>query len=372
MLRSAPATTSRHSSGWLEFGAVVLAFWTVFGILSSAHFFLADEAGGGGATLSDFAGHIVPFYWAWAIVTPVVVLVSRAALRSGRPAWERVALAIVAVPLIVAVHGALYLAGVRVLGVEPGLRLDFAQLSAFFARHGGGDVMTTVLLGAAYAFFHTSRRARERELEASALQREVALLNLEMLRWQLQPHFLFNALNTVSTLVLKGDVAGADAAIALIGRYMRAALEHQAERQVSLATELEMVQRYVEIERLRFGAGLHLELAISAQALGSQVPALILQPLIENAVRHGLGDGSAADAIAVAAVVCEGRLRLCVRDPAHGSAADARANGDEGFGLRYVRQRLEHFHGDRAWLRIRRETDGTEASVELPYLPAAT
>jgi hypothetical protein len=350
----------------------VLAFWTVFGILSSAHFFLASQAGGGGATLGDFAGHIVPFYWAWAIVTPLVLLASRAALRSERPAWERAALAVIAAPLIVALHGALYLAGVRVLGVEPALRIDIAGLSAFFARHGAGDVMTTVLLGAAYAFFHTSRRARERELEASALQREVALLNLEMLRWQLQPHFLFNALNTVSTLVLKGDVAAADAAIALIGRYLRAVLEHQAERQVSLATELEMVQRYVEIERLRFGAGLHLDLAISAEALGGQVPALILQPLVENAVRHGLGDGSESDAIAVAAVVCEGRLRLCVRDPARAAAAEARVAGDEGFGLRYVRQRLEHFHGDRAWLRIRRESDGTEASVELPYLPAAT
>ena len=372
MPRPAPAQISRRSSGWLEFAAVVLAFWTVFGILSTAHFFLADEAGGGGATLGDFAGHIVPFYWAWAIVTPLVLLASRAVMQSARPAWERVALAVVAVPPIVAVHGALYLWAVRVLGVEPGLRLDLAQLSSFFARHGGGDVMTTVLLGAAYAFVHTSRRARERELEASALQREVALLNLEMLRWQLQPHFLFNALNTVSTLVLKGDIAAADAAIALIGRYLRAALEHQADRQVSLATELGMVQRYVEIERLRFGAGLHLELAISDEALGGEVPALILQPLIENAVRHGMGDGSDANAIAVAAVVCDGRLRLCVRDPAHGIPADARANGDEGFGMRYVRQRLAHFHGDRAWLRIRREADGTEASVELPFRPAAT
>jgi hypothetical protein len=369
MPRPAFTLPSGRSSGWLEFAAVVLAFWTFFGILSSAHFFLAGEAGGSGGTLRDFAGHIVPFYWAWAIVTPEVLLLCRAVLRSARSGWQRALLAAAALPLIVASHGVLYLAGVRLLGVEPALHIDLAALIAFFARHGASDLMTVVLLGAAYAFFDTSRRAREREIEASALQREVALLNLEMLRWQLQPHFLFNALNTVSTLVLKGDVAAADEAIALIGRYLRAALEHQAERQVPLATELEMVQRYVEIERLRFGAGLHLDLAISAEALAGQVPALILQPLVENAVRHGLGDGSDADAIAVAAVVCEGRLRLCVRDPARGAAVDARAN-DDGFGLRYVRQRLVHFHGDRAWLRIRSEADGTEASVELPYLPA--
>lgn len=363
---------ARSSSSWLEFGAVVLAFWTVFGILSSAHFFFAETTSGGNATLGDFAGHIVTFYWAWAILTPLVLLVSRSALRSPRAHWQRWTLAAACVPVIIAIHGALYLAGVRLLGVEPDQHIDVAQLLAFFARHSGGDVMTIVLLGAAYAFFETSRRSRERELTTAALQKEVALLNLEMLRWQLQPHFLFNALNTVSTLVLKGDATAADSAIALIGRYMRAALEHQAERQVSLATELEMVERYIDIERLRFGESLRLVLAVAHDALGARVPALILQPLVENAVRHGLGDASNGGGITIAAVVCDGRLRLCVRDPAQGGATEARVYGDEGFGIRYVRERLAHFHGAQAWLRIRREPDGTEASVELPYLSEAT
>lgn len=372
-MRHRSADVARHaSSNWLELGAVTLAFWTAFGLLASAHFFFADSASGGSATLGDFAGHIVTFYWAWAILTPLVLFASRAALRSSRPRWQRWVLAAACVPIIVAVHGVLYLVGVRLLGVEPELHIGVQGLLAFFGRHGGGDVMTIVLLGAAYAFFETSRCARERELTAIALQKEVALLNLEMLRWQLQPHFLFNALNTVSTLVLKGDTAAADSAIAFIGRYMRAALEHQAERQVSLATELEMVERYVDIERMRFGDGLHLDLAISREALGARVPALILQPLVENAVRHGLGNGASSGAITIAAVVCDGKLRLSVRDPAQGATADTRANGDDGFGMRYVRERLEHFHGAQAWLRIRREPDGTEASVELPFLHEAS
>lgn len=359
---------ARNASTWLEFGAVVLAFWTVFGILSSAHFFYADSASGGTASLGDFAGHIVTFYWAWAILTPLVLLVSRATLHSRASPSQRWTLTAASVPVIIAIHGVLYLVAVRLLGFQPDQRIDVAQLLAFFARHGGSDALTVLLLGAAYAFVDTSRRARERELTAIALQREVALLNLEMLRWQLQPHFLFNALNTVSTLVLKGDAAAADSAIALIGRYMRAALEHQADRQLSLATELEMVERYVDIERLRFGAGLRLDLAISREALGARVPALILQPLVENAVRHGFGEERSGDAIAIAAVVCDGRLRVCVRDPARNAASPEHVNGDEGFGMRYVRERLEHFHGAHAWLRIRREAEGTEASVEMPFV----
>ncbi|MDQ2768189.1 MAG: histidine kinase, partial [Gemmatimonadota bacterium] len=228
--------------------AIVLYGWTVFGLLSSAHFFLGEEARSGGVSLADIAGHILVFYWAWAAVTPLVVLALRRAVDGHASARRRWSMLLLATPVIVLAHGVLYLLGVRVAGVEPMVRVDGAELREYAMRHVGGDLATVAVLVAVYLLFDARRRAHAREVAQSTLEARVAAAELEVLRWQLQPHFLFNALNTVSTLVLKRDNGGADEAIGRISRYLRSALAQRADAMVTVSEEMANVREYFAIE----------------------------------------------------------------------------------------------------------------------------
>ena len=327
----------------------------MFGVLASAHFFLS--ASSDRASFVDIATHVVTFYWAWAILTPPILSLARraSALTGARRALLVGAILVAAVP----VHAALYLTSLRLLEINPDVRVDAASLVDYLRRHTGGDLATCAVL-VAFAFYsETTRRARDRQTEAARLEQRLARAEVEILRWQLQPHFLFNALNTVSTLVLKADNARAEQAITLIARYLRSVLNRGGEELVTLDDELTFVTRYVDIERLRFGDALKIESEVSPDARAQRIPALVLQPLVENAIRHG---GSATPPrIGVSARVAAGRILISVRNPITDCARSVEPNG--GFGLPYVRQRLAHWYGDSA--RLDMQTVNGEAIVSL-------
>ncbi|MEO6211222.1 MAG: histidine kinase [Gemmatimonadaceae bacterium] len=210
--------------------------------------------------------------------------------------------------------------------------------------------------------------ASREEVAAGALETRLAAANLELLRSQLQPHFLFNALNTVSTLVLKSDMPAADDAIVRISRYLRSALAPRADETVTVADELADVEQYFAIERLRFGDALGLELCITEAARGAYVPSHILQPLVENAIRHGMAPAGAVMRVKVGASIDGGRLRLRVTDPAQGGGVAVAGASTNGFGLRYVRERLQLFYGFEASVTLASSTGGTTATVEVPLV----
>jgi two-component system LytT family sensor kinase len=352
--------------------AIVLYGWTIFGILSSAHFFLGEEAKSGGASLEDIAGHVLIFYWAWAAVTPLVLLAMRRAVDARVSMSQRWGVIVLATPVIVLAHGAIYLLGVRLAGVEAMTPFSGAELREYAMRHVGGDIATVAVLVAVYLLFDARRRAHAREVAQAALEARVAAADLEVLRWQLQPHFLFNALNTVSTLVLKSENAGADEAIGRISRYLRSALAQRADAMVTVSEELASVQEYFAIERMRFGDGLCLDVRIATEARGVRIPSLIVQPLVENAIRHGSSTARGEARVGIRGSMSGGRIRLEVSDAGAGGNG-ATGNGDrgEGFGLRYVRERLAHFYGADASLRLETSTTGTVVTLDMPLASGA-
>jgi len=368
----------RMSATWLPenpwmrrslLAAIVLYGWTVFGLLSSAHFFLGEEAAGGNASLADIAGHILVFYWAWAAVTPLVLLALRRAVSGAASAKHRWSIIALATPAIIVLHGAIYLVGVRLAGLEPMTPIGTAELRAYAMRHAGGDVATVAVLVAVYLLVDARQRAHERAVAAAALEARAAAAELEVLRSQLQPHFLFNALNTVSTLVLRGDSSGADVAIGSISRYLRTALSQRADALVSVREEIAEVSEYFAIERLRFGDALCLDVSMEEVAGEVRIPALIVQPLVENAIRHGIAPGSSSMRIGIAATVRDRRLKLRVCDPAGagvGKNWDG-ANG-EGFGLRYVRERLRRYYGADASVTLNGSPTGTVVTIDVPLI----
>jgi two-component system LytT family sensor kinase len=351
--------------------AIVLYAWTVFGVLSSAHFFLGEEAASGGASLADIAGHVLLFYWAWAAVTPLVWLVLRRAVNDETSTNRRWTMIALATPVLIALHGMLYLSAVHLVGIQDGAQSAASELGKYVMRHGGGDLATIAVLVGVYLLLDARQRAHAREVASAALEARVVAADLELLRSQLQPHFLFNALNTVSTLVLRGDNQGADVAIGRIARYLRSALEQRADALVSVRDEIADVAQYFAIEQLRFGDALRLDVHVDDDAREARMPALVVQPLVENAIRHGPARTNGAARIGIAATAQDGRLRVRVFDPGSTSAAaEASADPcDEGFGLRYVRGRVRHFYGDDASVTLERSPAGTVATIDVPLAP---
>jgi two-component system LytT family sensor kinase len=356
-----PAPRSRSRT--LLRAAAVVAAWTLFGLLWSASSFWER---GGRESFLERADHIVPFYWAWALMTPPLYRAARHLVRRtgpGRRAW--LALAALS-PAVVLAHCWLYTALIRLLGVEPRVGFGLERIADYTLRHGGGDVATWLALAGAWLLVDAERRARDREVHAAALEARLARADLELLRWRLQPHFLFNALNTVSTMVLRGDAAAAVRAIELMARWLRGALRDAPEATVPLSAEIDAVRRYLDIEALRFGEALRLATAVEPGLLDVPVPGTILQPLVENAVRHAAAVREGRGPITISASRDGGQVRLTVADPGGAAAAGAESAPGTGFGLRYVRERLRLRYGDRARLELHVAPGGSVATIELP------
>ena len=351
----------------LRIGALLFLGWTTFGLLSSAHFFFADRGVSDVASFLVLADNVLVFYWAWALLTPVVVIAARRVARRPFPDWSGLA-ALTGIGLgLVLIHGILHITLVRLLGVDPSKHVDAAGLSAYALRHGGGDLATFAVLVGVCFLVEANRRARERELAAASLQTQLARADLELLRWHLHPHFLFNALNTVSTLVLKEQNDKAERAINLISAYLRSALEQRADTTVSLGGELSMVERYVEIERLRFGDAMRLEVEADSEALEARLPGQLIQPLVENAILHGAAREPGSEPIRINGSVRDGRLVIAVSNPSS-AVTNGSSNGadDERFGLRYVQGRMRQFYGANARFDLSTNDGRTTATLDLP------
>ena len=205
---------------------------------------------------------------------------------------------------------------------------------------------------------------RERAILSRTLAREA---QLRALQYQLNPHFLYNVLNGISTLVAEGESATAGAMIARLAEFLRATLDDQAP-EVSLERELTLIDKYLAIERLRFGDRLTVDIEVAADVVHARVPTLLLQPLVENAVRHGVARRREGGRILVSAERKGDRLCLGVRDNGPGWGQSVL---QMGVGLRNVQERLNQlFEGDHVFELVDQPSGGAEIRVEVPLRAA--
>jgi len=209
-----------------------------------------------------------------------------------------------------------------------------------------------------------SAQERERLLQAESEAREA---RLSALRCQLNPHFLFNSLNAVSTLVLDGNAPSATRMLAQIGDLLRATLENQTLSETPLSQEIALTELYLAIEQTRLGDRLQLHFAIPPETLDARVPSMLLQPLVENAIRHGVAALVEGGRIAISARLEGDRLRIVIRNSAR-MAPSERLNG---IGLHNTRERLETLYGTEQRLSLEwPQADVCEVTVELPFRTA--
>ena len=245
------------------------------------------------------------------------------------------------------------------------LRRDFFEVFGPFALRGNfGLAIYLIVLSAAHALGYY-RRAKERDLHAAELTAHLNRAKLDALRLQLQPHFLFNTLNAIATLVHR-DAAAADELIGDLSDLLRLSLL-TTDNEVPLARELELLDRYLAIEQARLGHRLHVARAIEPGATDALVPTFVLQPLAENAIRHGLEPRSAPGTITISARRDGDTLRLTVADDGVGLAPD-QVSARRGIGLANTEARLLALHGTAAKLELHTPPEGgLRVEISLPF-----
>jgi LytS/YehU family sensor histidine kinase len=217
-------------------------------------------------------------------------------------------------------------------------------------------------LGCVYAFTYFLE-AREREAHASRLAAQLAEARLGALRTQLNPHFLFNSLNALAVLVREPNTPAASRMLELLGDVLRQVLRTDQPHEIPLADELRFVEQYLAIEQVRFSDRLRVAWSIDEQARAALVPGFVLQPIVENAIKHGVAKRADAGRIEITARVVDSMLELAVRDDGVGMAATQR----EGVGLSNTRERLRTLYGHDATVTIIAPPDGgTLVTLRLP------
>ena len=234
----------------------------------------------------------------------------------------------------------------------------------FLKRYFHTNFLVMLALLGAYHMVLAHRRYKRREVEAAQLEKAFMQAQNQALRMQLQPHFLFNTLNSIAALVhIDPDMA--DRMIARLGDLLRLSLDQSGQQEVTLAQEAQFLERYLAIERLRFQDRLTIGIEIPEELTRCKVPSFVLQPLVENAIKHGVGASATGGHIAVRARTEEGMLCLEVEDDGPGFVTSPRPG--HGIGTGNTRQRLQLLYGEaQSFELLSIPGKGTLARVRLP------
>ncbi len=340
----------------------ILGLWTLLALFTaSRRIIVYTSAGRPIDWVAELLSHLGAWY-TWALLSIVIMrLAERFPFERHR--WPRaLAVHLPASALVAFAHNLIdYLP-------DRGLRAPGAEtFGAYLLSYYQFNILTYwVILGIGSAFAYY-RRFRERELRASQLEARLAQSRLQVLRMQLHPHFLFNALHAVSALMHR-DVAAADRMLVRLSELLRLAIDGDGSHEVPLRREIDFIERYLEIMKLRFENRLEVALDVAPETLDAPVPNMLLQPLVENAIRHGIADRVAGGRVEVRARLDDGFLEIVVRDDGPGLAVAPETAMERGLGLANTRARLEQLYGARHRFRLAtRPEGGVEVAVGVPF-----
>jgi two-component system LytT family sensor kinase len=339
---------------WLRWTLVVTG-WTSAGLFFASQTYLAYKYSGGQAHLRIILRLSLAGWYLWGLLAPGIIWLGRRfPLERGH--WARST----GIHLIAGVGVALLKWWLDNLFRHYVLGLSSAT-SLVYVFHG--NLLTYSILVAGTQGYHYYERYRQGELRSAQLSAQLAQAQLQALRMQLHPHFLFNTLNSIATLIHK-DPDAADRMTARLSDLLRLTLDNIGVQEVPLAQELEFLERYLEIERTRFSDRLVVRIDVAPETLDASTPYLILQPLVENAIRHGIAARSSPGCVIVRAARNGGMLILEVKDDGPGIRSPAASNN--GIGISSTRLRLEKLYGDEHTFELSNAAEGGLA-VKLTF-----
>jgi signal transduction histidine kinase len=339
---------------------------TIFGVATALTFFSASQAFYFVATFGEkpvsfavlFALNL-GYWYSWACLAPGILWLSRR-FPLDKQSWRvslpvHVAGVFVATTLHIAMAVATRMATYWVIG-EGTSSWRFEAQRMFFLNFDWEMMTYWAIVGLSHALAYR-REAQTRALRASQLETRLVEAQLQSLQRQLQPHFLFNTLNTISALMHR-DVEAADAMIARLSDLLRISLQTVGVQEVSLKEELDFLSKYLEIEQTRFRDRLTVVFDVPPDTFDALVPNLVLQPLVENAIKHGIGPRPAPGTIRIRSRRVGTMLELAVQDNGVGLSAARLSDFNRGIGLSNTRSRLEHLYGSLHRFEFRQPADG--------------
>ncbi len=369
----APAPVRGAWQRWL----LILGIWALLGLIYAGPIFIEVESEGMNHAASRVFTWGILTWCAWAPLTPIMIWLARRYSLIGAT-WKRSILVhLPAFLLLSAAHSAA--ATVITLQVKPFDNMGASSLEfwpRFLSRMQGAfasDLLVYgAVIGACYAFDYY-RKYRERESLASQLEAQLAQAQLDSLRTQLHPHFLFNTLNGIVGLVRDNKNEAAVTMLVGLSDLLRRALEHSTQQEVELKEEINFLELYLNIQQMRFSDRLKVNIDIEPGTGNALVPSLILQPLAENALRHGIGRSVDSGLIEISSHIENGSLRLSVIDNGAGLPPDWQLKSGAGIGLTNTAARLQQLYSNHHRFNIRNgDEGGVEVAVVIPFKTRTT
>jgi signal transduction histidine kinase len=369
-----PPTGECHRLVVLRQGTIIFLVATALGFFFGAQIYFSAAVTHRDVSWAQALYWSFTDWYEFALLAPVILWTCRR-FRFERGSWPRALAIHLCVGLLLAgVHVVLCAAADVFQGWFTAKPVVFAKSLRgilYNRTHYNLAVYAVVVCG--WHAWDYYRKFREREAQAAELTVRLAQAQLQALRMQLNPHFLFNTLNAVSSLMLK-DVFAANKMLTRLGDLLRLTLEKSDQQEVLLRQEIEFLQRYLDIEQIRFGERLQLKMEVEPSTLEAAVPNLILQPLVENAIRHAIEPQEAGGQIVLRSTRDNGRLVLQVSDNGPGLTPETAkvAEGSEAtrarIGLNNTRERLHKLYGENQQFDLTENTmGGVTARLSIPF-----
>jgi signal transduction histidine kinase len=340
---------------------VVIAAWAVPALLTTFETMMFSRSEGGPISLWRALVGGASGWSVWAACTPLIARLARRFPLTRDSRWRPVAAHVGAFLVVDFAASAVW--ALAATWVRP-VRFTTAFGNWFIAALPFAVLVYAAVVSVFYSLSDRAR-LRDRERDAARLAQQLSEAQLASLRMQLRPHFLFNSLNAIMALVRDGESSRAIEALALLGDMLRVTLRQGASHQVALAEEVSFTRRYLELEQLRFGERLQVTFDVPPDLLDAAVPLFVLQPFVENAIKHGILDRRRGGTIVIAARAEGARLRLSVRDDGVGLAPGWNDGSGAGVGLSNARTRLQRLYDGRATLDVGAGPGGAGVTVEI-------
>jgi len=373
-----PARDSRDSRpvGARRFAIITAIAWSVITLVSASEHVLYWRRTGGLIAFGHALVVQAPGWAVWALATAPIIWLSRRLPLAWPIRLPALAAHVTACVTTAAAFTVAYTAAIHAFPFRPGKgETLLRELWNHLVSWAPFLLMAYAsLVGIGHAVEYAERVRHEQtekaglETQKAGLETQLVEAQLGALRMQLQPHFLFNTLNGVAMLIRAGDPGRAVEMIALLGEVLRGLLRTSSDLEAPLASELQLLRKYLEIEQIRFGDRLRVAWRVDDGVTGALVPPLILQPVVENALRHGLWPLTEGGALAIAARRAGGALELEVIDQGVGLAPGFDPDRSTGVGLANVRARLARMYGADAGLEVGAGAAcGVRVRLRLPY-----
>lgn len=348
---------------------VIWAVWTLFALFFASQFALQNQLSRNPVSFWRILSWQMVSGYVWFALSPLILYLARKFPFESEKWKKSLLVHLIASVLIALFQQAIDTFVLTRLGYPPNRQFaSFLEAYQFFVYI---NLHLSILIywgvvGIKSAFSNY-QKYRERELQTSQLEARLATSRLQVLKMQLHPHFLFNTLNAISELIHK-DADAAERMIGDLSDLLRMSFEKLEVQEVSLKQELEFLQKYLEIEQMRFQERLRIEMQIAPETLDASVPNMILQPLVENAIKHGLAPRASGGKIEIGAERINGHLHLTVSDDGIGVPFNDFENVFEGVGLSNTRKRLRHLYGESQKFNLEAaDANGLKVNLTIPY-----